>query len=124
MPGFFNRPTVPGFPGFPDSGPRIPDSSHKAIGDYFGIIPCQDASAGKNRQGHITREGPATVRRLVTEAAWQSIRRSARVRAYFRRVAGDDPGRRKIAVVAVAHYLLRVMLAMLQSGEVWRGEVA
>jgi len=26
--------------------------------------------------------------------------------------------------VAVAHYLLRVMLAMLKSGEVWREEVA
>ena len=49
------------------------------------------------------------MRRLVTEAAWQSIRRSARVRAYFRRVAGDDPGRRKIAVVAVMRRLGIVM---------------
>jgi len=35
-----------------------------------------------------------------------------------------DPERRKIAVTATAHYLLRVMLAMLQSGEVWRTSVA
>lgn len=94
--------------------------SNKAIGGYFGMVPCQDASAGRSRLGHITREGSATVRRLVTEAAWQSVRRSEKVRAYFRRVMRDDPGRRKIAVVAVGHYLLRVMLAMLQSGEVWR----
>ena len=29
-----------------------------------------------------------------------------------------------IAVVATAHYLVRVMLAMLRTGELWRGEAA
>ena len=98
--------------------------SNKAIGDYFGIVPCQDASAGKSRFGHITREGPATVRRLVTEAAWQAVRRNAGVRARFERVMHGQAERKKIAIVAVAHYLLRVMLAMLKSGEVWREEAA
>ena len=35
-----------------------------------------------------------------------------------------DNERKKIAVVATAHYLLRVMLSMLQTGEVWRTEPA
>jgi len=98
--------------------------SNKAIGDYFGIVPCQDSSAGKNRLGHITQEGPATVRRLVTEAAWQAVRRNAKIRARFERVMHGKEERKKIAVVAVAHYLLRVMLAMLKSGEVWRETAA
>ena len=34
------------------------------------------------------------------------------------------PERRKIAVVATAHYPLRVMVAMWRTGEVWRGEAA
>lgn len=92
------------------------------IGRYFGLIPRQDASAGMNRLGHITREGPATVRALLTEAAWQASRRSPRVHGFFERVRRGDRARRKIALVATAHYLLRVMLAMLQSGEVWRTE--
>ena len=64
---------------------------------------------------------PATVRRLLVEAAWQAIRREARVRAYFERVQRGDAERKKIALVATAHYLVRCMHAMLRTGEVWRG---
>jgi transposase len=92
------------------------------VGRYFGLIPRQDASGGMNRLGHITREGPATVRALLTEAAWQASRRSPRVHDFFERVRRGDRSRRKIALVATAHYLVRVMLTMLQSGEVWRSE--
>ena len=92
----------------------------KAIGRYFGMVPSQDASARSNRLGHITREGPSVVRHVVVEAAWQGIRRSARLRAFYERVRRADPARKKIALVATAHYLLRAMLAMLRTGEVWR----
>jgi len=94
--------------------------SLKAAGAYFGMIPCQDQSAGKNHLGHITRQGPPTVRKLLTEAAWQGIRHSPQIRAYFERIQQDNPQRRKIALVATAHYMLRVMVSMLKSGEVWR----
>ena len=96
----------------------------KSIGSYFGLVPCQDQSAGKNRLGHITRQGPATVRKLLTEASWQAIRRSKTIRAYFERIRQGNPERKKIALVATAHYLLRVMLAMLRTGEVWRARAA
>jgi hypothetical protein len=32
----------------------------------------------------------------------------------------EDPERRKIALVATAHWLVRVMGAMLRTGECWR----
>ena len=95
-------------------------SRNKAVGSYFGLVPCQDASAERNRLGHITRQGPGTVRRLLVEAAWQGVWRSARIRAFFERIGQGDPQRRKIAIVATAHYLLRVMHAMLFSGQGWR----
>lgn len=94
------------------------------IGSYFGLVPCQDQSADRNRLGHITKQGPHTVRRLVSEAAWQAIRRSPVVKAYFERIVQNDPDRKKIAIVATAHYLLRVMLSMLKTGEVWRASAA
>jgi transposase len=90
------------------------------IGAYLGLVPCQDATGDRNRLGHITREGPATVRKLLCEAAWQGIRRDLRTRAYFERVMHGEPERKKIAIVATAHRLARVMLAMLKSGEVYR----
>jgi transposase len=96
----------------------------KAVGRYFGLVPCQDQSGDRNRLGHITREGPAVVRRLVAEAAWQAVRRSPTVRAFFERTQRGDPQRKKIAVVATAHYLVRVMWALLKRGTVWQENVA
>jgi transposase len=90
------------------------------VGSYFGLVPCQDASADRNRLGHITKDGPAGARWLAAEAAWQGRRRSPRIRGYFDRVMRNDPQRKKIALVATAHYLMRVMTALLRSGEVWR----
>jgi transposase len=92
----------------------------KGVGRYFGLVPSQDQSGERNRLGHITREGAPVVRQLVAEAAWQAIRRSPRVRAYFERVQRDDPQRQKIALVATAHYLVRVMWAMLRHGTTWQ----
>lgn len=94
-------------------------SKNRQVGVYLGLVPCQDQSGGKNRLGHITREGPATVRKLLTQAAWQGVLRSPRIRATFERIQRDDPKRKKIALVATTHYLARVMQAMLRTGEVW-----
>jgi transposase len=92
----------------------------KAVGRYFGLVPCQDQSGDKNRLGHIPREGPAVVRQLLAEATWQAKRRSPTIRAYFERTQRGDPQRKKIAVVATAHYLVRVMWALLKRGTVWQ----
>lgn len=98
-------------------------SRNKKIGSYFGLVPCQDASADRNRLGHITRDGPAVVRKFLCEAAWRGIRISPTLRAFFDRIVGNDPDRRKIALVACAHHLARIMGAMLRTGEVWRETV-
>ena len=99
-------------------------SNAKAVGRYFGLTPCQDQSGDRNRLGHITREGAPVVRQLVAEAAWQAQRRSPTVRAYFERVQRGDPLRKKIALVATAHYLVRAMWAMLRHGTRWQENVA
>ncbi len=92
----------------------------KQIGAYFGLVPSQDQSGAKNRLGHITREGPATVRGLLVEAAWWGVKRDGRLRAYYERRIKKNGEGKKIAIVATAHYLARVMLSMLKSGEPWR----
>ena len=107
---------------FVDDPHRFPDA--KAVGRYFGLVPSQDQSGDRNRLGHITREGAPVVRQLVAEAAWQALRRSPTVRAYFERVRRGDPQRQKIALVATAHYLVRVMWALLKRGTVWQEDPA
>jgi transposase len=108
----------------PSNGDPHRFGNAKAVGRYFGLVPCQDQSGDRNRLGHITREGPPVVRQLLAEAAWQAIRRSARVRAFFERVRRDDPQRQKIALVATAHYLVRVMWAMMRHGAAWQSNPA
>lgn len=94
----------------------------RSIGAYLGLVPRQDSSGSVNRMGRITREGPSTVRKMLAEATWQAIRRSQSIRTRFERIQGGRPDRRKKALVATAHHLARVMLAMLKTGEVWREE--
>ena len=96
----------------------------KQVGCYLGLVPCQDSSAGRDRLGHITGDGPATVRMLLCEAAWQAVRRSASMKDFFERVTHGEPGRKKIALVATAHKVARAMAAMLRTGEAWREEEA
>jgi transposase len=102
---------------FVDDPDRFPHA--KAVGRYFGLVPRQDQSGDRNRLGHITREGAPVVRRMLAEAAWQAIRRSPTVRAFFERAQREDPQRKKIALVATAHYLVRVMWSMLKRGTTW-----
>jgi transposase len=96
----------------------------KCVGAYFGLVPSQDQSGSVNRLGHITREGSATVRLLLTEAVWQAVRRSPTIRAYLERVQRGEKDRRKIAVVATAHYLVRVMWSMLKHRRLWQETAA
>ncbi len=113
--------TAEAFVAYVDEVKRFARTSQ--VGSYFGLVPCQDSSAEVNRLGHITRDGPATVRGLLCEAAWQGVLRSPTIRGFYQRVMRNDPERRKIALVAVAHYLVRVMTAMLRTGEAGRESV-
>lgn len=98
-------------------------ANSKRLGAYFGLVPSQDQSGGTNRMGRITREGSATVRHLLVEAVWQARRRSPTVAAFLERVQRGEKDRRKIAIVATAHYLIRVMWAMLKNQTPWQETV-
>jgi transposase len=120
----------------PGVGPRVAETicayidrperfAHaRQAGAYFGLVPRQDQSAGMRRSGRITKDGPATARKMLVEAAWQGIRRSPTLRAIFDRVSGGTKDRRRIALIAVANHLARVMLAMLKSGTPWEERIA
>lgn len=90
------------------------------VASYFGLVPSQDASAGINRLGHITKQGPGTPRKYLVEAAWQAVRRCPAAKERYERIRQGRADRRKIALVATAHWLVRCMAAMLRTGEVWR----
>jgi transposase len=94
-------------------------ANSKQVGSYFGLIPAQDQSGTTNRLGHITRTGPPAVRHFLAEAAWRGVKLSPTIGQYFERIKHEDPERKKIALVATAHYLARVMHAMLRDNRPW-----
>jgi len=94
-------------------------ASSKQLGSYFGLVPSQDQSGSTNRLGHITRSGPSVVRHLLSEAAWRSIQCSPTIGRFHERIQQGNPERKKIALVATAHYLVRVMYAMLRDNRPW-----
>ena len=46
----------------------------KQIGSYVGMIPSEDSSAGKQRLGHISKQGNSLLRFLLVEAAQAAVR--------------------------------------------------
>ena len=46
----------------------------KQIGSYVGLIPCEDSSAGRQRLGHISKQGNSLLRFLLVEAAQAAVR--------------------------------------------------
>ena len=41
----------------------------RQLASYLGLIPCEDSSAGKQRLGHISKQGSPLLRFLLVEAA-------------------------------------------------------
>ena len=92
--------------------------SQKQVVAYAGLAPGQRASAGKRREGPIEKAGSKRLRWVVTEAAWQLVRRTARwAMVYARLRVRLKP---KKAIIAIARRLLCLMTAILKSGEPYR----
>ncbi len=56
---------------------------------YLGLVPSEDSSGEKRRQGAITKTGSRHARRLLVEAAWHYRKTPARGKTLERRQAGQ-----------------------------------
>jgi transposase len=94
---------------------RFPDA--KAATAFLGLVPREDSSGTRQRKGAITKAGPRSLRALLVSAAWvvwRQRRQGGALHAWVERVA-DRRGRR-IAVVALARRLSRILYAMWRDG--------
>ena len=81
-------------------------ANRRKLAAYLGLAPSSHASGQRSdRQGHITRQGPARVRRALCQAVWIQIRHDPAARAAHERIARGSKQRRKIATVALMRRL-------------------
>src|SRR5206468_3078721 len=50
-------------------------ANRRQISAYLGLVPrSYESGAANDRKGHITRQGPSRVRRVLCQAVWPRIR--------------------------------------------------
>jgi transposase len=87
----------------------------------IGVVPREDSSAERRHRGHITKAGPGELRSLLIQAAWVCWRHggSGTLRAWADGIAARRG--RRIAVVALARRLSRVLFAIWRDGTTFDG---
>lgn len=94
---------------FADVG-RFPDAKHAA--SYAGLVPATYQSGARDAHGRITKQGAAELRAMLVEAAHHASRATHPLYPYFAPLCARRGY--KMAVVAMAHRLARIMFAMLR----------
>lgn len=91
---------------------RFPTAKHAA--SYAGLVASTFDSGERVQHGRITRRGSSELRSMLCEAAHHAWRRSNPLQPYFSSLCVRRGY--KMAVVAVAHRLCRIMYSMLRHG--------
>jgi transposase len=103
---------------------KVPDPKAFRSGRHFaawiGITPRENSTAGKHRPGKISREGDESLRRLLVLGATAVIQqaRAGRASPWLLGLLARKP--KKLAAVALANKMARILWAMMVSGETYR----
>jgi transposase len=75
--------------------------NRRQISAYLGLVPrSHESGTQTDRKGHITRQGPSRVRRVLCQATWARVRHEGAAQQAYQRLVEKNPKRKKIAVVA------------------------
>src|SRR6266851_731831 len=103
---------------------RVPDPkafrSGRHLAAWLGLTPKENSTAGRHRPGRISRQGDANLRRLLVLGATAVIRcaRPGRASPWLLHLLARRP--KKLAAVALANKMARIIWAMMVSGETYR----
>jgi transposase len=86
----------------------------RQVASYLGLIPSEHSSGGKQRLGHISKQGNPLLRFLLVEAGHLAVRGDAQLRRFYGRVQHRHST--GVAKVAVARKLALRLYWMLRQG--------
>lgn len=79
-------------------------SNQRSVYQYIGLTPSEHSSGESCRRGHIDRQGPARLRKVLVESAWRAIKIDSSLMRSFNRISSKRG--RKRAIVAIARKLI------------------
>lgn len=103
---------------------EVPDPKGFRSGRHFaawiGITPRENSTAGKHRPGKISRQGDESLRRLLVLGATAVIQQAKKGRAtpWLLGLLARKP--KKLAAIALANKMARIIWAMMMTGETYR----
>jgi transposase len=75
--------------------------NRRQLAAFIGLAPCAfESGNSQDRKGHITRQGPSRVRRVLCQAVWPRLRYDGPEKEAYERIVTKNPKKKKIAVVA------------------------
>jgi transposase len=97
--------------------------SGRHLAAWLGLTPKQHSTGGKQRLGGISRAGHERLRALLVSGAMSVIRAAERpggklMTEWLRQLLARKP--KKVAAVALANKMARMIWAMMTSGEAYR----
>ena len=76
-------------------------ANRQQVGAYLGLVPSSfESGEDSDHKGHITRQGPSRVRKVLCQAVWSRLRSVESERFAYDRIVARNPKHKKIAVVA------------------------
>lgn len=99
-----------------DTVDRFPSAGH--VSSCLGLVPSEDSSGERRQRGHITKMGSSEARSMLIQAAWTCWRSRSMRTTQLRTWADALAARRgkRIAVVALARRLSRILFAIWRDG--------
>jgi transposase len=94
--------------------------SARHFASWIGITPREDSTAGKHRPGKISRQGDEDLRRLLVLGATAVIQQAKRGRASPWLLGLLARKSKKVAALALANKMARILWVMMVSGETYR----
>ena len=75
--------------------------NRKKVGAFMGVVPSSNETGeNSDRKGHITRQGPARLRKVLCQGAWSRVTFDPEESKVHARIVEKNPKKKKIATVA------------------------
>jgi transposase len=85
-------------------------SNRRQLAAYLGLVPTSNETGERHDcKGHITRQGPSRVRKVLCQSTWALIRTDPGFTGAYATIVRKNPKHRKIAVVAIMRRLAVLM---------------